>query len=446
MNAHSYLKIIIIDEYLAIKEQFKESKLVLIAFIVAIIGLLIYLKPFPDKTLAFATSYAGSDWSIYAETAREYLKQEGLDVSIVNTDGAVENVLRLKNDVDNVNVAFTYGSALNADQVKGIYSLGSIDYQPIWIFYRKSKVGVITNIADLAKLKVGLGPTKSGSYIIAKKLFQAYDINIDQLENIKSNSFLATEEKFLKGEFDVLISVSSHLDPIIQTLMREPGVELFDFKYATGFQKVFNSFVALKLPASSIDVYKKLPHQDVGLLATTTSLVVRKDMHPDLQLALLIAGKDMLRNSTDLFFSKRNEFPAYMDPTIPLSPVAARFYDYGPPQAMRYLPFWLAGFVDRAWLLLLTIFAIFYPLSKLNLHIRKFRFSIRKRPYYEEMLAIENRICHENLSDEDKKKIFERLNIININAIQHHVPIGDESEYFSFLHAIHLLKMKLKFD
>ena len=71
--------------------------------------------------------------------------------------------------------------------------------------------------------------------------------------------------------------------------------------------------------------------------------------------------RGMNRSSVQLFFAGRNEFPSYVDPLVPLSPVASKFYDYGPPPATRYLPFWIAGFVDRAWVLLLTLAAISHP-------------------------------------------------------------------------------------
>ncbi|WP_114663001.1 hypothetical protein [Polynucleobacter necessarius] len=82
-----------------------------------------------------------------------------------------------------------------------------------------------------------------------------------------------------------------------------------------------------------------MPQKEVTLLATTTSLVVKKSTHPDLQLAILIAARDANRSSPNLFFAKRDEFPAYLDPSIPISPVAEHFYNYGPPHAMKYLPY-----------------------------------------------------------------------------------------------------------
>jgi hypothetical protein len=110
---------------------------------------------------------------------------------------------------------------------------------------------------------------------------------------------------------------------------------------------------------------------------------------------------------------------------------------------MRYLPFWIAGFVDRAWVLLLTLVAVFYPLSKLDLHVRKLRFLVQERPHYEELLEIEMLLSSKKLSDEEKAAVLKRLEGINRHAIKAGVPVGEESHYFELLNSIHLLRGKI---
>jgi hypothetical protein len=240
------------------------------------------------------------------------------------------------------------------------------------------------------------------------------------------------------------VIVSTNLDPTTKDLLKTPDIGVFDFKNATAFSRQINSFVTLTLPVDSIDIKSHIPPKDVTLLATTTSLIVKRSMHPDLQLAILMGTKDANRNSPDLFFAKRDEFPAYRDPLIPISPVAERFYDYGPPHAMRYLPYWLAGFIDRAWLLLLTILAVFYPLSKINIHFRKFRFNLKEIPHYKELLEMERRIQRGSLSKDEKEAMLIRLDEINNHALRGGIPISEEAAYFRFLNAIFLLRYKIQ--
>lgn len=444
MDAYKYLKIIVKDELKAIKEQFRESKALLIAFVVCLAGIVVYLQPFHSIDVSIATSYKDSDWYDFGKTSATYLAKNGLNTAVVTTDGAIDNVNQLNDPKNPVNVAFTYGVALSKEQKAGISSLGSIAYNPVWIFYRKDRINNLQDLHDLANYRVGLGPTDSGSYVISKKLLALYDVDIEKNKKFQPDTFLNTESKFIQGDLDALIVVSGYQDPIVQKLLRLPNVELFSFNNAAAFEKKFNFVEAVTIPAGSINIYPKIPAKNIDLIATTTSVVVKKDMHPDLQLAVLMALKDMVRNSNHLFFSKRNEFPAYVDPLIPISATAAKFYDYGPPKTMQYLPFWIAGFIDRAWLLLLTLVAIFYPLSKLNLHIRKLRFVVHERPHYEELLEIDEMLSVKKLTDDEKREIIERLENINRSAIKARVPIGEESHYFELVNAIYLLRRKLE--
>jgi TRAP-type uncharacterized transport system substrate-binding protein len=443
MNTLSYIKNVIRDEIKAIKEEVKESKLLAIAFLLAIVSLIVYLKPFPDRHIYFLTGYPNSDWSIFAESASSTLKKNDIEFLVINTAGAVENARRLDDSNDRANAGFTYGLALDEAELDGIYSLGSVGYEPVWILYNKNKVRDAKSLADFLKYRVGLGPIESGSYRIAKKIFQITGTKVDGNSLFLPDSIPNNQEKLKRGELDALVIVSSNLDPITQELLKSPNIGIFDFKNASAFSKQINSFVTLTLPADSIDIKNHIPPKDVTLLATTTSLVVKRSMHPDLQLAILMSTKDANRSSPNLFFAKRDEFPAYRDPLIPISPVAERFYDYGPPHAMQYLPYWLAGFIDRAWLLLLTILAVFYPLSKLNIHFRKFRFSLKEIPHYRELLEMERRIQRAPLNEKEKEAMLVRLDEINAHALHGGVPISEEAAYFNFLNAIFLLRFKI---
>lgn len=444
MSTLKYIKIVIKDEIKAVVAQFRETKLLFLSFLICVLGVVMYLDPFPDRNLYIASSYKNSDWYEFGVHASSYLKENGLVASVVPTDGAVENVKRLLDPKDPVNAAFTYGMALSDEERRGIYSLGSIGYEPVWIFYQEKRLKKLQDPHELVKYKIGLGPKQSGSYAISKILLKNYGVDIEQGHSFVPDSFLSSAERFKKGELDALIIVASVVDPIVQELIRMPGIGLYSFDDASAFEKKYNSIEAVKLPAGSINIYPAIPAKDVSLVATTTSLVVKKDMHPDLQLALLMASRQMNRNSEHLFFAKRDEFPAYVDPLVPISPIASKFYDYGPPQVMRYLPFWIAGFVDRAWLLLLTLVAIFYPLSKLNIHVRKLRFIVHERPHYEELLEIDELLSSKKLSPEEKAQISYRLDEINAHAIKEGVPIGEEAHYFDLLNAIYLLRRKLE--
>ena len=196
----------------------------------------------------------------------------------------------------------------------------------------------------------------------------------------------------MTGDIDALIFIGEAFDANVVRLLHNPDLSIFELPDIAAYEKNISFLDVVKIPAGSIDILNRLPAKDISLIAITTTLAVRKDMHPGLQLALLMATKEAERNSKLLFFSKRNEFPAYVDPLIELSPVARHYYDLGPPAMTRYLPFWVAVFFDRFWVLLVTLAAVIYPLAAYNFGAQTLRRSLRHADYYHELISIEKQL------------------------------------------------------
>ena len=74
------------------------------------------------------------------------------------------------------------------------------------------------------------------------------------------------------------------------------------------------------------------------------------------------AAKDI--NGVKTYFAKAGEFPAYRNNEVPLSDEARYFYQKGTPALMKYLPFWMAEFIERMFLLLVPFAAFAYPIIK----------------------------------------------------------------------------------
>ncbi|MCE7506149.1 hypothetical protein LZG75_07820 [Polynucleobacter sp. IMCC30063] len=444
MKTLEYLKVVVKHELIAIKEALIELKLIVLLLVLIFAGLIYYLKPFPEKSITISTAFKGSDWYQFAETIAPALQDHDISLTVLASDGSIENVEKLDNQNSKVTAGLTYGAALSAEQIGGIYSLGSITYEPIWIFYHEKRIGKITDIKDFARFKVGVGPPKSGSYAFAEKLFAINGIQIKENKNFQAASIEGNLNQFLDDKLDVFIFVSTIIDLPVQKLIRSPGIKLFNFKNSAAYEKKFYFLDAVEIPAGSINILNNFPPENISLIATTSTLAVRRDMHPDLQLALLIAMKNTIQDSQLLFFAKRNQFPAYVDPSIPLSPVARKFYNNGPPQAIIYLPYWLGVFVDRFWLILLTLFAVIYPLSKLNFHLRKFLYAVKERGHYEEILAIDRQVSSDPISAEQRVLFLKRLDEINLLLIRRDVPIGEETDYYLFVNATQLLRNKIE--
>ena len=95
-------------------------------------------------------------------------------------------------------------------------------------------------------------------------------------------------------------------------------------------------------------------------------------------------------------------------------------------------------------MVLLTLFAVIYPLSKLNFHLRKFLYAVKERDHYEEILVMDRQVSCKTINAEQKVLFLKRLDEINMAVIRRGVPIGEEADYYLFVNATELLRNKLE--
>lgn len=444
MNTFSYLKLILKEELLAIKELLIEQRWIIIVLVCLLGALIYYLNPFPPRSISIAAGERNGAYWQTAEKLSGYFKENGVDLELVEAAGSLENAELLDNNSQNVYVAFLQAGSLEPQEASKFYSLGSFSHEPLWVFYRKSLPKIPETLIDISKLRLGVGPKLGGTQKLFQAVMQLHGIETNSLDNLKFDAYPKNLEDFQAGKLDAIVKVAGYHDEAIQILLRSPDVGLLSIQDAAAYQKSIPYLTAESIPVNAVDIEKRVPSKTVSLISTTSSIIVDRTLHPDLQMLLLVAIRDIRRSSQYLFFSKRGEFPAYVDPTIEASPTALQYYDYGVPPGMRYLPFWLAGFMNRMWVLILSIIAFTYPFAKLNFNLREIRYQIKHRRLYEELLGIELFLCEKSPPKDELSRIADRLKNLNREAINVRVPVGAEVEYFELLQAIELLRAKVK--
>jgi hypothetical protein len=147
--------------------------------------------------------------------------------------------------------------------------------------------------------------------------------------------------------------------PLIQNLLRDPGVRLVSLPRVKALTRRFPVLTRLELPSGVIDLEKNIPDADVTLIGTTSSVLVRSDVHPEI--IGLLARALVEVNSEPGVFQQFGEFPTQTDPEYPMAESARDFYKNGPSLLHRYLPFWVANYARRALAILVTAVAIMVP-------------------------------------------------------------------------------------
>ena len=347
-----------------------------------------FVEPAPPKTIVITT---GGESGAYYQFAKRYatiLARNGITLEVKASAGSLQNIERLK--ADEAQIAFVQGGVVppkadpDAEDDSGLLSLGSLFYEPVWVFYRGDKD--LTRLTELRGKRIAIGQEGSGVRQLAQQLLDANDIPLD--DRLVPVAGLSAAEELQQGRIDAAFIIAAESAPVVQVLIRSPGIKLMSFAQDRAYQRRFPFLTKLTFPRGVADLVRDFPPDDIKVLAPTANLIVRDDLHPALQTLLLQAASEVHGKSG--FFQDAGEFPAYMDQMLPLSPEAARYFKSGPSFLQRYLPFWLAVLVDRLIVMLVPIFVLLIPLLKVAPAIYNWRVRSKVFRIYGELKFLED--------------------------------------------------------
>ncbi|MBK8889070.1 MAG: TAXI family TRAP transporter solute-binding subunit [Dechloromonas sp.] len=361
-------------------------------FLIVGIGFVVafqFVEPAPPKKIVITTGSDAGAYYAYAGRYAAILARNGITLEIRTSAGSLENLDRLEKD--EAQVGFVQGGVLeprvdpdDEDSDSALVSLGSVFYEPVWVFYRGSRT--VERLTDLRGKRIAIGQEGSGVRQLAQQLLAANELPPG--DHLVPLAGLKAAEELQQGRIDAAFIIAAESAPVVQVLLRSPGIRVMSFSQADAYQRRFPFLTKLMLPQGVADLVRDFPPDDVTVLAPTANVIVRADLHPALQSLLLQAMTETHGKSG--FFNKAGEFPVYKDLLVPLSPEAARYFKSGPPFLQRYLPFWLAVLVDRLIVLLIPIVALLIPLLKLAPAIYSWRVRSKIFRCYGELKYLED--------------------------------------------------------
>ena len=125
-----------------------------------------FVNPAPPNTLVIASGQTDGAYYLFAKRYQQRLAQDGIALEIRATAGSVENLELLRNN--EVDLAFVQGGTGAATASDTLTSLGSLYYEPLWVFYRGEQT--LSRISQLQNLPIAIGKPDSGTHAIARLL------------------------------------------------------------------------------------------------------------------------------------------------------------------------------------------------------------------------------------------------------------------------------------
>ena len=405
------------------------------------------LDPAPPRHVVLAT---GADLGAYSEFGKRYakvLKEYGITVELRNSQGAAENLKLLRDPASGVDIAFVQGGAdehlrqIDADD-EPLVSLGSLFFEPVWMFYRtdaaqkRLNTPTLSAISQLAGWRVNIGAPGSGVPNLMAKLIDANKLDASAITLERKPQTPAVVD-LLAGDLDALVFASAPESLMVQMLLQTPGIALFDFGQAEAYSRRFSFLAAVTLPRGVVDLARDMPPQDVHLIAPIATLVARKGMHPAL-LQLFVQAAQQIHSGPG-WFQRKGEFPNAASAEQPLSQEAQRFYASGAPLLQRYLPFWLANGVDRMWPVLVTIVAVLIPLSRTLPSVYEFRVRSRIFRWYARLRSVEH-----DIGSRPADELQRELDDIEAKVASLVVPLSHSDELYSLRSHIVMVGKRLR--
>jgi TRAP-type uncharacterized transport system substrate-binding protein len=393
------------------------ATIIVLAILVAgIWTALVVLRPAPPRTVAMTTGPVGSAYAEFANQYRAILAREGIELELLPSNGAVENLARLRDPGGEASVGFVQGGISDPDASQRVASLGTVSYEPLWFFYRDVEVG--RQLEGLRGKRIAIGPEGSGGRALAIELLKRNGIDANLAEWL-ADSPKQAEEKLLAGEIQAALMVSSWESPVVRKLLTADGVRLLSFERADAYVALYPYLNKLILPAGVADLALNRPPTDIVLLAPMASLAVRADLHPAIQYLLLDAAQEI--HGRPGIFQRAGEFPAAESVDLPVSDTAREFYKSGRPFLQRYLPFWLAVLVGRLLVVLIPVVGVLYPLLRLMPALYGMAMRMRIFRLYSELKSIEAQLNRKGAPG-DVMKLAARLERLDERAGQFRVP------------------------
>jgi len=389
------------------------------------------IDPLPPRTVVMAT---GAQGGAYAEAGRRYqavLARSGVHLDLRSTNGSLDNLGMLRDPAAGVSIALAQGGLTTATETADVVSLGTVFYEPIWIFVRGTPSLEPGSRGFTGR--VSIGERGSGTRALATELLASIGQDLSRVEVVDLSNADAGEA-LLRGELDMAMMVSGWEAPIVHRLLIAPGIATLTAPRADAHVALHPYLSKLTLPHGVADLVSDRPPADVQLMAGKASLLVRKDLHPAIQYLLLEAASEI--HGGPGIFHRAGQFPAAEPMDLPLSDAARQYHRSGVPWLQRHLPFWLASLAAQALMLLVPIVGVVYPIFKLLPAL--YGWIMRRRIFhlYGELKFLEAELEARG-ADKAGSELSAKLDQLEARADHMHVPKA-------FTHMVYTLRLHIE--
>lgn len=408
--------------------------------VIALFAVFWFFHSAPPKTI---TITSGDDGTRFRKTAERYakiLERSGVTLKILKSEGSLENLKRLEDPTFQVDVGFVQDGVAKGQKIDNLVSLGSMFYEPLFIFYRGRKQ--LDVLSDFNGKRLAIGEDGTGTQVLALDLLERNEITPGGPTQLLKFDDDAAAAALLAGKIDAAFMMSdSASSKLVHDLLRKPGIRLFDFSQADGYTRRISYLNKTVLPKGSIDFGKRIPDQDLNLISPTVELIARANLHPALSDLLLEAATEV--HSRPGLTNKRGEFPSSRENEYRISPDAVRYYKSGKSFLYRYMPFQLASLMNRVVVVFVPMLLVMIPGVRSFPKIYRWQIRMRIIRWYRALMVLEKSMAAGRILADQGEEIKRELEHIERAVNKMKVPASFADQFYGLRVNIDFVRAKL---
>jgi TRAP-type uncharacterized transport system substrate-binding protein len=407
--------------------------------LVVIIATFWFFYSAPPNTIIITSGDENTSFIRIAERYKKILARNGVKLEILKSEGSLENLERLENPSFNVDIGFVQTGVAKGKNIDKLVSLGSISYQPLYIFYRSNKP--LELLSQFKGKRIAVGKDGTGTQVLSLKLLALNGIEPGGKTALLEMDDEEASKSLLEGKIDAAFMMSdSTSSKTMRDFRRKQDIRLFDFTQADAYSRRLGYLNKIVLPKGSFDFGNNIPEHDISLVSPTVELIARADLHPALSDLLLEAAMEV--HSRQGLTQKRGEFPAMLEHEYKISPDAARFYKSGKGFLYKYLPFWMASLVNRILVVFVPMLLILIPGLRSIPAIYRWRMRLRLLRWYRALLILEEGLAAK-ITPEKRNELLERLSQIEEAVSKLKLPASFADQFFTLRSYMNMVRERI---
>jgi TRAP-type uncharacterized transport system substrate-binding protein len=398
--------------------------------------------PMPPSQLTFSTGRTDGAYYAYAQRYAKAFAAQGIEVVVVPSDGAEDNLKRLRGLASPIaQLAFLQGGTAAGERptegAARIETIARVDLEPVWLFTRQAG---FDGLQQLQGLRVSLGNRGSGTRKLALSLLE--QVRLSPRDVVESElAGLPAVQALRQGALDAVFVVASAESPVVRALLQAPGVHLAQLSRSTALTERLPSLQLRLLPQGSLDASGRLPPRDTAVLVSTASLVAREDLHPALQRLAAATARDIHGGAG--LVHRAGEFPNLKRLEFPASQQGRQVLAHGLPWLEENLPFWWAQVVLRLLVICLPVALLAWWLAHMLPAYLRWLVESRLARWYGELKYIEFELARDSISGLDATRSLHRLDGIEKSMADFSPPSDLMPRWFSLRKHIDFVRLSL---